>query len=237
MAGWRVLPTEFEARMRQTSRVILLVSLVAGCATPETPPTPQAPAPAAKPAPAAAAQPIHLPTAIDLLVGHATELQLRPDQLDRIKAIGKKLDATNAPLEQAVAKLDAEHPASSEESSAPPPRSRGGSGMGGGMGGGGFRGGRRGGMGGGGRGRGGSGGSSQAPAAHTQQSDKAGSTRKEMAENHADAVADAFSVLDDHQQQRAAKLLDENDFDPPSVESVRTAKPERAGEAHDPAAP
>jgi hypothetical protein len=171
------------------------------------------------------------------MVAHASELQLRPEQVERVKGIAKQLEATNAPLEQSLAKLEPKGGSDTGNTEAPPPGRRGG-GMGRG-GGGAFRGGGRGGMGMGGgmggmgrgmgggmggasRGRGGpSGEGTQAPShAHT---DQAQTVRAQMAENHAAAVAKAFSVLDDTQQVRASKLLDDNDFDPPSVESVRAA--------------
>src|SRR5689334_18577848 len=93
--------------------LVFLACVTASCAQPDvaTPP-PQSPAPAAAPAPAVApapaassqpAAPAHLPTALDLMVAHATDLELRPEQLGRVKAIAKELDATNAPLEQSLA--------------------------------------------------------------------------------------------------------------------------------------
>jgi hypothetical protein len=221
------------------SVLVLLALPVLSCAHPDNAAPPQTPAAAAAPA-APAAAPASPPTALALMLDHRTDLQLRPEQAERLKAMARKLEATNAPLEQSLAKLGAEKPASEE--TAPPQRSRGGMGggmgSGMGMGGGGMRGGR-GGMGGGmrggrGGGRGAPGGAAQPAAAHQHpQNDKAASLRAEMAQNHDAAVAEAFSLLDDDQQQRASQLLDANDFDPPTVESVNAAKDGRAGQPHD----
>jgi hypothetical protein len=182
--------------MKAARTHLFLLCVTASCAQAETTPPPQGPAPAAAPA--------HLPTALDLLAAHAGELELRPEQLERVKALGKELDATNAPLEQSLAKLEPERPAQTSNKDTPPPGRRGGRG-------GAFRGGGRGGMGRGRQGR---------PAS----SDQAQTVRAQMADNHAAAVARAFAALDEAQQERAARLLDENDFEPPSVDSVRAAK-------------
>jgi hypothetical protein len=199
--------------MRHLPRVILLAATVSGCAHPEAPPA-QGPAPAG-----------HVPTAIDLLVSHQADLELQPEQLDRIRAIGKKLDEVNAPLAQSVAKSGADRSASAD-GPAPAPRSRGGSGMGGGMGNH-YRG-HRGAMGGG-KPRGGQ---LQTSAPYSrQQADKADGVQKEMAANHEAAVAEAFAVLDDQQQQRAAQLLDQNDYDPPSVDNVQAHVDHAANQA------
>jgi hypothetical protein len=198
--------------------VLLLAGLAASCA--------HADAPAQVQTASAAAAPAHAPTALDLMVGHAAELELRPEQIDRLKELGKALDSTNAPLEQSLAKLGPEQPRTESTASDAPARGRGG---GGGRGA--FRGGGRGGMGG---GMGGGGGryrqgrpsapSGTTPAQPARaHDDQAGTVRARMADNHAAAVARAFAVLDDAQQERAARLLDENDFEPPSVEDVRAA--------------
>jgi hypothetical protein len=63
-----------------------------------------------------------------------------------------------------------------------------------------------------------------APARPHEPADKAGDLGRQMAENHAAAVAEAFAVLDPDQQQWASALLDANDFDPPTVESVKAAQ-------------
>ena len=196
-------------------RTLLLLAGLVACAHPDAPAQVQTAPPAAAPA--------HVPTALDLMVAHAAELELRPAQVDRLKELGKELDATNAPLEQSLAKLGAEQPRAESTTGDAPARGRGGGGRGG------FRGGGRGGMGGGGgrwrQGQGRTSGTSGAPAAQPARAhdDPAGTARAKMADNHAAAVARAFAVLDDAQQERAARLLDENDFEPPSVEDVRAA--------------
>jgi hypothetical protein len=200
---------------------LLLAGLAASCAHSDAPAQVQT-------APPAAAPP-HAPTALDLMVAHAAELELRPAQVERLRALGKELDSTNAPLEQSLAKLGAEQPRTEGTTADAPARGRGGGGRGG------FRGGGRGGMGGGmgagggrwrqGQGQGRPSGTNGAPAAQPARThdDQAGTARAKMADNHAAAVARAFAVLDDAQQGRAARLLDENDFEPPSVEDVRAA--------------
>jgi hypothetical protein len=206
--------------MKPARTLLFLVCVTASCAQAETTPPPQSPAPAAAPAP--------LPTALDLMAAHARELELRPEQLTRLKALGTELAATNAPLEQSLAKLEPDKPAS-ESSEAPPPAmgrrggGRGGAFRGGGRGGMGMGGGGMG-MGGGGRGRGGSPRPAPATAQARPHSDQAQAVRAQMADNHAAAVARAFAILDDAQQEKAARLLDENDFDPPAVDSVRAAR-------------
>jgi hypothetical protein len=192
------------------SRAVVLFAALSACAHPEG----AAQAPLAQ---APAAQAVHLPTALDLLLGHRAELRLRPQQIDKLQALAKKLDATNAPLEEAETKLDAA-PAATTGTAAPAAAQSGG-----------WRGGgRRGGMG---RGRGGgrAGPTGARPAVQArphEPSDKAGDLRRQMAENHAAAVAEAFAGLDPDQQQAASALLDANDFDPPTVESVEAAQKE-----------
>jgi hypothetical protein len=191
-------------------RPLLLLACLGACAQPETVPPPQSPA-------AAASAPAPAPTALDLMAAHASDLALRPEQVAKLKALGKELEATNGPLEQSLAKLAPEHPQAESTSDTPPPaRTRGGGGRGGA-----FRGGRRGGMGGGGRGRRPPPASTSPPTTARPHSDQAQAVRAQMAENHAAAVARAFSVLDNTQQEKASRLLDENDFEPPTVESVQ----------------
>jgi hypothetical protein len=212
------------------ARRLLFLCVTASCARAETAPPPQSPTPAAAPA--------HLPTALDVMLAHAGDLELRPEQVAHMKAVSKDLEATNAPLEQSLARAEPTR-APAEASEAPPAGRHGG---GGGRGA--FRGGGRGGMGG---GRGGMGGGrygrqgqpqGTTPGGNTPgtgqaqarpHSDQAETLRAQMADNHAAAVARAFSVLDDAQQERAARLLDENDFEPPTVDSVRAA---RQADAH-----
>jgi len=191
---------------------LLFLCVTASCAQAETPP-PKSPAPAAAPA--------HLPTALDVMVAHQRELQLRPEQLARVQALGAELDATNAPLEQSLAKLQPEQAPAASSSETPPSGQpvgrRGGRGA--------FRGGGRGGMAGGRSGRQGRP-RPQAPA--RPHPDQAETLRARMADNHAAAVARAFGVLDEAQQDRAAQLLDENDFEPPTVDDVRAARQDDA---------
>lgn len=155
-----------------------------------------------------------LPSAIDLLVSHQVELELRPDQIERLRAIGKKLDQANAPIAAELARASNGRPAS-DEGPPPVPRSRGGAGMGGGMGG--SRG-RRAAM-------------NARAHATPAPAPRRGPVSKEMEENQEAAVAEAFSLLDDQQQQRAARLLDDNDLDPPSVDSVQSRVDHAAGQA------
>jgi hypothetical protein len=196
-----------------TARGLLFLCVTASCARAESAPPPQAPAPAAAPD--------HLATALDVMVAHASELALRSEQLARLKALGKELDAANAPLEQSLAKLEPEHapPATTASEAAPAGRHGGRGGA--------FRGGGRGGMGGGRSGRQGrpTGTSQTAARPPSGQAEK---LRAQMADNHAAAVARAFTVLDDAQQEKAARLLDANDFEPPTVDSVHAAKQDDA---------
>jgi hypothetical protein len=99
---------------------------VAGCAQPGLPPAP-APAP-----PVAAAPPAEPPgTGIAVLLLHRTDLHLTPAQVDRLEALGRDLEAANAPL---AAKLPHQRPRPPAGS---PPTSGSGGGVGRGSGGGG----------------------------------------------------------------------------------------------------
>jgi hypothetical protein len=190
-------------------RSVPLVALALALACAETPaPAPAQPAPAVTPEPQPA-------TAVRLLLAHKDALELSPRQRDKLQAIDRDLETTNAPLEKKLHELESRpHPAAQ----APPDRAAsppgggapGGARMGMGMGGGGRRGG--------GRGRGGRGGGGAGPSAsvakrpHDTESE---TVHAQMMRNHEAALAKAFDVLDLEQRARARQLLDDSDFEAP----------------------
>jgi hypothetical protein len=190
-----------------------LVALACALACAGTPATPA-------PGPVAAVTPEAPPaTAVRLLLDHKDGLELSPKQRDKLQAIDRELEATNAPLEKKLHELESRPQPSSQT-----PQDRGGvaggaSGPRMGMGGGGRRGGGRGRSG----GRAGRGAGPSASVAKRPHETETETVHAQMLHNHDAALARAFEVLDLEQRARARQLLEDSDFEQPP-EALESAK-------------